>query len=142
MSTQTLTPELRAFLSEVARTGKLATVRADGRPHIAPIWYMVDGDTIVFNTGENTVKMKNIRCDPRISLCVDDERPPFSFAIIEGTATFSDDMQELKTTATQIAARYMGEQLAEQYGTRNAVPGELVVRITPTKILFQKDLAS
>lgn len=142
MSTQTLTPEIRAFLSASTRTGKLATVRADGRPHIAPIWFMLDGDAIVFNTGEGTVKMKNIQRDPRVSLCVDDERPPFSFAIIEGTATVSDDMQELKRTATQIAARYMGEQLAEQYGTRNAVPGELVVRVTPTKILFQKDLAS
>jgi PPOX class probable F420-dependent enzyme len=142
MSTQIFTPEVRAFLSESTRTGKLATVRADGRPHIAPIWFMVEGDTIVFNTGEGTIKAKNIHRDSRVSLCIDDERPPFSFAIVEGTATLSDDMQELKRTATQIAARYMGEQLAEQFGTRNAVPGELVVRVTPTKILFQKDLAS
>lgn len=141
MSTQIFTSEARAFLSEGTRTGKLATVRADGRPHIAPIWYMLDGDTIVFNTGEDTVKGKNMRREPRICLCVDDERPPFAFAIIEGTVTFSDDLQELKTTATQIAARYMGEQLAEQYGTRNGVPGELVVRVTPTKILFQKNVA-
>lgn len=83
-----------------------------------------------------------MRRDPRVCLCVDDERPPFAFATIEGTATFSDNMQDLTIWATRIAGRYMGEQLAEQYGKRNAVPGKLLVRITPTKILFEKDVAS
>lgn len=141
MSMQTLTPEVRAFLLEGTRTGKLATVRADGRPHVVPIWFLLDGDAIVFTTGEGTVKAKNMRHDPRVSLCVDDDRPLFSFAVIEGTASFSDNMQDLTVWAIRIAGRYMGEQLAEQYGRRNAVPGELLVRMTPTKILFQKDVA-
>ena len=142
MSTLTFTPEVRAFLLEATRTGKLATVRADGRPHVVPIWFLLDGDTIVFTTGEGSLKAKNMRRDPRVCLCVDDEQPPFAFATIEGTATFSDNMQDLTIWATRIAGRYMGEQLAEQYGKRNAVPGELLVRITPTKILFEKDVAS
>ena len=142
MKTQTLTPELRAFLLEGTRTGKFASVRADGRPHIAPIWFLLDGDNIVFNTGENSVKARNIHRDPRVSLCVDDERAPYAYAAVEGTATVSDDPQNLKFWATRIAARYMGEQLAEQYGTRNAVPGELIVHITPTNILFLQDVAS
>jgi PPOX class probable F420-dependent enzyme len=141
MSTQTFTPEVRAFLLEATRTGKFATVRPDGRPHVVPIWFLLDGDTIVFTTGEGSIKAKNMRRDPHVSLCVDDEHPLYSFATIEGTVTFSDSPQELTIWATRIASRYMGEHLAEQYGKRNSGPGELLVRITPTKILFLKDVA-
>jgi len=135
-------PELRAFLLAGTRTGKLATVRADGRPHVVPIWFLVDGDTIVFTTWHTSVKALNIKRDNRISLCVDDQQPPFSFAVIEGTAQFIDNRDELKLWATRIAGRYMGEDHAEEYGLRNSVEGEVVVRVTPTKIIFQQDVAS
>src|SRR5262245_34541270 len=95
-----LTEEQRHFLLGEIKTGKLATVRADGRPHVVPIWFHLDGDTIVFNTGSKSVKAVNIRRDPRISLCIDDERPPFSFMIIEGIATLSDDLEVVKHWAT------------------------------------------
>ena len=64
------------YLSELTRTGKLATVRADGSPHLAPIWFLLDGHDLVFNTGQDTVKGRNLARDPRVSLCVDDDRPP------------------------------------------------------------------
>ncbi len=138
----TITPEVRAFLLEAARTGKIATVRADGRPHIVPIWFDLDDDnTVYFNTGDSTVKAKNMRRDPRISLCVDDERPPYAFAVLEGTVTFVDDHAAKLRWATSIAGRYMGAENAEAYGKRNAVEGELLVRFTITHVLFQKDIA-
>lgn len=136
-----LTDEQKAFLLHGTRTGKLATVRKDGRPHVAPIWFVLDGDTLIFNTGEDTVKGASIRRDPRIALCVDDETPPFSFLIVEGAAELIDDLDALKMWATRIAARYMGSELAEQYGARNGVPGELLVRVTLTKVIFAKDIA-
>ncbi len=139
-----LTDEQRAFLLGEpgrARTAKVATIRADGRPHVAPVWIALDGDTIVFTTGEATSKGKNLRCDPRISLCVDDETPPFSFLVIEGTADLSADPGELRTWAERIAGRYMGADRAQEYGARNGVPGELLVRVTPTRVNFQKDIA-
>ena len=79
--------EVHTFLTALpARTGKLATVRADGRPHVAPVWYVVDDDgALCFNTGERTVKGRNLRRDHRAALCVDDDRPPFSFVRIEVT---------------------------------------------------------
>lgn len=138
---QPLTPECKEFLLAQTRTGKLATVRADGRPHVVPIWFILDGDDIVFNTGNNTVKAANMRRDPRVCLCVDDEVPPFSYMQVEGTVTITDDLDALKYWATRIAARYMGKQLAEAYGKRNGVPGELLVRITPTKVHFEKNIA-
>ncbi len=127
--------EVRAFLLDGTRTAKLATVRADGRPHVAPVWFDLDGETLVFNTGQDTVKGRNMQRDARVCLCIEDDQPPFSFVIIEGTATLSADPADLLHWATRIGGRYMGADQAEQYGARNGVPGELLVRVTPTKIV-------
>ncbi|MFI1179357.1 PPOX class F420-dependent oxidoreductase [Streptomyces sp. NPDC020799] len=121
--------EWRAFLSAGTRTGKLSTVRADGSPHIAPIWFVLDGDDLVFNTGADTVKGRNLARDGRMALCVDDDRPPFSFVTVQGHAELGDDLDEVRSWATRIARRYMGDERAEEYGARNGVPGELVVRV-------------
>jgi PPOX class probable F420-dependent enzyme len=135
------TPESREFLMKGAHTGKVATVRADGSPHVAPVWYIMDGDTILFTTWHTTVKAANIRRDGRISICVDDEEPPYAFARVDGTAEMSDDLDELSKWATRIAAKYLGDELADAYGKRNGVPGEWLVRVTPTKVVFQANLA-
>jgi PPOX class probable F420-dependent enzyme len=136
------TPEQRAFLLESAHTAKLATVRDDGRPHVIPIWFDLDGDTLVFTTWHTTVKAANMRRDPRVCLCVDDEKPPFSFIQIEGTAVLTDDKDGLKYWATRMGGRYIGEHQADVYGKRNSVAGELIVRVTPTRVHFEKDIAS
>lgn len=135
--------EWRAFvLASPARTAKVATVRADGRPHVAPVWIdLDDDDTVVFTTGADTSKGKALQRDPRVSLCLDDERPPFSFVIIEGEAELSDDLDEMLWWATRIGGRYMGDDQADAYGRRNAVPGELLVRVRPTKVIAEADIA-
>jgi PPOX class probable F420-dependent enzyme len=133
--------ETRAFLLEGTRTAALATVRPDGRPHVAPIWFTLDCDDLLFNTGENTVKGANLQGDGRVGLMVDDEEPPFAFVSIEGDVSLSDDLDTMRYWATRIAARYMGEDQAEAYGKRNAVPGELLVRVRPTKIVAVKGVA-
>jgi PPOX class probable F420-dependent enzyme len=137
-----LTNEHRNFLMEQVRTAKLATVRKDGRPHVTPVWFVLDGDTLVFTTWHTSIKAVNIRRDGRVCLCVDDEKPPFSYIQIEGTAVMSADSEALSYWSTRIAARYMGEGLAEAYGKRNSVEGELLVRVTPTKVVFMKDVAN
>ncbi|HFE66530.1 MAG TPA: PPOX class F420-dependent oxidoreductase [Chloroflexi bacterium] len=134
--------EAREFLLSGTRTAKLATVRADGRPHVAPIWFLLDGDDLVFNTWHKSVKAMNLRRDGRVSLCVDDETPPFAFVLIEGTAQISDDLTAVKYWASRIAARYMGEDQAEAYGERNGIPGELLIRVSITKIVAQKEIAA
>ncbi|GHF00995.1 PPOX class F420-dependent oxidoreductase [Streptomyces griseoluteus] len=133
--------EWRAFVSQGTRTGKLATVRADGSPHIAPIWFLLDGDDLVFNTGEETVKGRNLARDPRVALCVDDDRPPFSFVVLNGQARLSEDLDEIRRWATRIAARYMGQDRAEEFGARNGVPGELLVRVHIDHVVAVQDLA-
>jgi PPOX class probable F420-dependent enzyme len=133
--------EYRRFLMEGTRTGKLATMRADGRPHVVPIWFVLDGDTVVFMTGENTTKALDMRRDPRVALCVDEETPPYAFVLVEGTAAMSPHDPQMLEWSTRIARRYMGADLAEEYGRRNAVPGEMLVRVTPARVIAQKGIA-
>jgi hypothetical protein len=143
--------ELVAFLTGApARTASLATVRADGRPHVAPVWFALDMSTagadsaigdVVFNTNSETLKGKSLRCDQRVALSVDDERPPFSFVIIEGIATISEHLAEVTHWAAVLGGRYMGQDRAEEYGRRNGVPGELLIRVRPTDIVAVADVA-
>jgi PPOX class probable F420-dependent enzyme len=126
--------EWRSFLSEGTRTGKLSTVRADGSPHVAPIWFLLDGDDLVFNTGRDTVKGRNLLRDGRAALCVDDEREPYSFVLVQGTTAISEEPAQLLAWATRIGARYMGEERGREFGERNAVAGELVVRLRLDKV--------
>jgi hypothetical protein len=133
--------EWKQFITQGTRTGKLATTRKDGRPHVVPIWFVLDGDELVFNTGESTVKGRSLVRTGQASLCVDDETPPFSFVTISGPVTISTDPGELLDSATRIAARYMGEQRAEEFGKRNAVEGELVVRLRAEHVVAVSRLA-
>lgn len=136
-----LTEEQKEFLLQGTRTAKLATVRKDGRPHVAPVWFQLDGDVLIFTTGADTVKGANIQRDGRVSICVDDEAPPFSYILVEGIATVETDSAALLDWAIQIAGRYMGSERAEEYGKRNGVPGELLIRVAPRKVIFAKNVA-
>ncbi len=133
--------EYKRFLRESPRTAVLATVRADGRPHAAPVWFDLDGDVLVFTTAETTVKGRNMLRDPRVSLCIDEEEPPFHFVMIEGTSELKAEDPDLLRWATRIGGRYMGAERAEEYGRRNAVEGELLVRVTPQKVVAYKNMA-
>ncbi len=136
--------EWRAFVSHSTRTGKLSTVLEDGSPHIAPIWFVLDGDSFVFNTGKDTVKGRNLARDGRVALCVDDDRPPFSYVVLQGRAEIgehADDPDEILHWASRIGARYMGEERAEAFGRRNAVPSELLVRVPIDKVIARAGIA-
>ena len=120
----------------------LATVRPDGRPHVAPVWIALDDDDcIVFTTGADTVKGRAVQADGRVALCVDDDQPPFSYVLVEGTAEVSTDRDEMLLWATRIGGRYMGAGQAEQFGRRNAVEGELLVRVRPTRVVARKNIS-
>lgn len=85
--------ERRAFLSHGTRTGKLATVRADGSPHAVPVWFVLDGDDLVFTTWHESVKARSIRRDGRMTLVVDEETFPYSFVMVEGTRSYRTSTQ-------------------------------------------------
>ncbi|HEY4005433.1 MAG TPA: PPOX class F420-dependent oxidoreductase [Pseudonocardia sp.] len=136
-----LSAEVVAFLSEGTRTGKVGYVAADGRPLVAPVWFLVQDGQVVFNTGKDSAKGRAFARDSRVVLCVDDERPPFGFVQIQGEVRLSEDPDELLDTAVRLGTRYMGEQRGAEFGRRNAVPGELVVWLRPTKVLAAFNMA-
>ncbi|SHU36449.1 PPOX class F420-dependent oxidoreductase [Mycobacteroides abscessus] len=134
-----------AFASAGTRTGMLGLVRADGAPIVTPVWFVLhegpDGDELIFNTGTNTLKGKAIRRDPRISLAVDDQRPPFSHVQFTAEARLTNDHDEMLAWATTIGGRYMGADQAEQFGRRNAVPEESLVRAKITRVIARAGIA-
>ncbi|HTF53769.1 MAG TPA: PPOX class F420-dependent oxidoreductase [Pseudonocardia sp.] len=136
-----LSAEVISFLSEGTRTGKVGYLAADGRPLVAPIWFVVEDGQVVFNTARDSAKGRALARDPRVVLCVDLERAPYGFVQIQGLATTSEDIDDLVSVATRIGGRYMGAERAEEFGKRNGVPGELVVRIKPTKVIADFDMA-
>lgn len=134
MATVLSPAEALDWIFDQPRTAKLATVTADGAPHVAPVWVARDGDRLVFNTGADTVKGRALARDPRVSIAFDDEAPPFSFVIVTGTAEISEELDDVRHWAGVIGGRYMGQDRADEYGERNGVPGELLVTVTPTKV--------
>jgi PPOX class probable F420-dependent enzyme len=139
--TQMTEAEWRDFVMTGTRTGKLGVTRSDGRPHVTPIWFVLDGDDIVLTTSSSGVKGRALRRDPNAAMCVDDQEPPYSFVMIEARATLSDDLGELLHWATVLGGRYMGAETAQQFGARNAVPGELLVRLRVTRVIAQRGVA-
>jgi PPOX class probable F420-dependent enzyme len=137
-----MTPdEVRNFMLHGTRTAKVATAMPDGQPHVMPVWFVLDGDQVVFTTGADSVKGRNLRRDPRMALVVDDEEPPYAFVHIRGRATLSEDLDELQRFATEIGGRYMGKDRAEEFGRRNAVPGEILVRVEPERVIGEDNVA-
>jgi PPOX class probable F420-dependent enzyme len=110
---------------------------------VVPIWYTLDEeDKIIFNTGDKSVKAKNIRRDNRVRLCVDDQTPLFSFVTINGIAEIiSNEPSEVYKWAKIIAARYMGYNKSQEYGRRNSAEGELLVKIKPIRVIGEKNIA-
>ncbi|EIE98712.1 PPOX class probable F420-dependent enzyme [Saccharomonospora glauca K62] len=133
-----------SFASEGTRTGKLAVVTARGAPHVTPVWFVLtdhDGDAFVFTTGADSVKARALRRDPRVCMVVDDQRPPFAYVQFTAEADVSDDVTDMVTWARRIGERYMGAERAEEFGRRNAVPGELLVTARVTKVLAYAAIA-
>ena len=123
-------------------TGKVSTINKDGSSHVTPIWYILDENNhITFTTYSKSVKGKNLIRDPRISFCMDDQVPPFSFVIVYGIAEVISKPSDLLRWTTKIAERYMGKESSNEYGKRNAVEGELLIKVIPKKVIGQKGIS-
>ncbi|UPG67393.1 PPOX class F420-dependent oxidoreductase [Gordonia hongkongensis] len=143
MSAPTLSdPAIREFLTSGTKTGHLGYTAADGRPLVVPVWFVLDGDRIAFNTGATTAKGRALLRDPRVVMAVDLPAPPFGFVQVQGIARVTDDLDEVRRIATMCGARYMGAERAEEFGARNGVPGELGIWIEPSKVVASLDVTA
>ena len=140
-----MTPaEIFEFLGCGTRTAHVASTRADGSPHVAPVWFSADGTpesfVIQFTTSASSVKGRILQHDNRVALTVDDPHPPFAFVIVEGTVEVSEDPSRLLEVATRLGEKYMGPDRAVEFGKRNAVAGELLATVHPVKVIGEKNL--
>lgn len=143
MSEPTLSdPAIRDFLTSGTKTGHLGYTAADGRPLVVPVWFVLDGDRIAFNTGATTAKGRALLRDPRVVMAVDLPAPPFGFVQVQGIARVTHDLDEVRRIATMCGARYMGAERADEFGARNGVPGELGIWIEPSKVIASLDVTA
>src|ERR671919_1304031 len=132
-----MTPQARrAFLTSGTRTAILATTRADGRPHAVPVCFVLDDDDdVLFLTNEATAKGRALQRDPRVTLVVDDETPPFAFVMIEGEAQLSRSPGDIDRVAPEIAERYDGPDGVDDFVAFAHEALGTLVSVKPTKIV-------
>src|SRR5258708_16012561 len=111
-----LSEKARALLQE-RRFAVLGTINKDGSPQLTTMWYLLDGDVILMNTKAGRTKERNMRRDPRISVCIEDG---YSYVTISGTVEMIDDPQEAQRDIYRLAVRYNVEeepkrQMEEQF---------------------------
>lgn len=111
---KTLSEQARAFLSE-KRFAVLATINKNGTPQLTTMWYLLEGDTIVMNTKVGRLKERNMRRDPRISVCFEDE---YHYITISGTVEMIDDQEIAQRDIARLAIRYHGEEAGRQQAAR------------------------
>lgn len=119
----------RAFLGTGSRTGKLATVTADGTPTVNPIWFVLDGDDVVFTTFHTSAKAGHLKRLGHAALCVDDEGFPFSYVLVRGPVTITEDDPDRPVLSRRLAERYMPADRVDATAARNDVAGEWVCRL-------------
>ena len=128
-----MTPEeIDAFLKK-PRLADLATVRPDGSPHVAPVWYLYDGETVKVMTDKNAVKTRNIRHDPRVSLSIATNDEPYQYALVSGTAEISHD--GIPELLYEISVHYKGEEEGRRYADNVIKEIDFcILTVAPSKI--------
>ncbi|HVC67383.1 MAG TPA: PPOX class F420-dependent oxidoreductase [Acidimicrobiales bacterium] len=101
----------------------VATVDADGRPQVTPVWIDLEGDELVFNTARGRVKQSNLDSDPRVAVSVVDPDDPFNVVVVRGTVVATEDGADAHIDS--LAKKYMG---LDTYPMRQ--PGEVRVKYT------------
>jgi PPOX class probable F420-dependent enzyme len=110
MPNTTLSEEARAFLAE-KRFAVLATINQDGTAQLTTMWYELQGDEIMMNTKVGRAKERNLRRDPRISICVEDG---YRYVTLSGAARLIDDQPTAQADIRRLAERYFTAEKAEQ----------------------------
>ena len=134
--------EVNEFLTKGTNTGKISTVRSDGRPHIAPILFIYENGKIFFLTLSTSIKAKNILNNSKVSFCTDDPSPPFSFVIIEGDAKLLSNSNNLFEWAGKIGDRFNAKKESEMMIKRLEGQGMTLVEINPSKIIGIRDVVA
>jgi hypothetical protein len=115
VSATELTAAQRAFLAE-KRFAVVGTRNPDGSPHLAVMWYLLEGDEILVNSAQGRLKDRNLAADPRISVMVADG---YRFVRIDGRARIDHDQATTHADIRRLAARYYGDERKADEAMRN-----------------------
>jgi PPOX class probable F420-dependent enzyme len=132
--------EWRSFVTAGTKLAHIALTRPDGRPHVTPVCFILDGDELAFALSPGSVKGNNLAHDRRIAICVSDERQPYSFVTIEGEAQVSAEPDRIKHIAAGVANRYYPSQPAEEFAESFVQAGFTAVRIGISKVIARSGL--
>ncbi|MGP4113447.1 PPOX class F420-dependent oxidoreductase [Streptomyces sp. 4N509B] len=129
--------EWQRFVSHGTRTGKVAVVLRDGRPHVSPVWFLVDRGDLLFVSPGDSVKAKRLRRDPRATVCVDVESLPFAYVMLSGDVTLDDDPALVDAWMRRIEHRYdPGRKDPADRRLENPPPvPDVLVRLRPSKVI-------
>jgi PPOX class probable F420-dependent enzyme len=139
MTTMTDT-EWRSFVTAGTRLAHVALTRADGRPHVTPVCFILDGDELAFALSPGSVKGKSLARDRRIAVCVSDERQPYGFVAIEGHARTSAEPDRITHVATGIAGRYYPTQPAADVAESFVREGFTAVHVSISNVIARSGL--
>jgi PPOX class probable F420-dependent enzyme len=127
--------ELEKFLARPL-VAILTTLRPDGSPHLAPIWYEYADGVFYFWTAANSVKVRNLRRQPRAVVCVASHEEPYQYVIAEGDCVVSDS--ELPRRCYSISQRYYGEARGSEFARRDLQHNSSVVLVlTPDRLITE-----
>ncbi|GAA1807663.1 PPOX class F420-dependent oxidoreductase [Planosporangium flavigriseum] len=134
--------EAIGFLAEGTRTGKLATASPSAEPHVAPIWFVLVEQALVFTTGRDSIKGRHLRANPRAALTVDEEQFPYSFVLVRGPVEVVERPADMVAWTTRIAERYVPAGKAHEYGELNAQGDQLLCHLHMEHLTGVRDIAA
>ncbi len=138
MSTTMTQTEIEAFLAP-PRHAVVATNTKNKPPQISPVWYIYENGKFYISAGANTAKCRNLRRDPRISICVDGGYRDYRTVIVYGTAELlppGDPRQE--SMRWRIIQRYHeNEADAQRYYESVRDHASALIVVTPDKVITQ-----
>ncbi|WP_253808629.1 PPOX class F420-dependent oxidoreductase [Nocardia amikacinitolerans] len=130
--TAALSDDLKKYLDESKAFATVATVGANGQPHLTVIWLKRDGDDLLFSTTVERQQAKNLARDPRVTVLINPPENPYVYAEMRGTATLTPDPD--KTLPDELSLKYTGKNYAD-FNPASARDAErVIVRVTPRKV--------
>ena len=119
---------------ELPLLSNLATLRPDGSPHLAPVWHLYDGEKLLILSSPTSVKVQNLRGDPRIGISIPRETEPHGFVQVNGTAELSEEWD--RQVLWDMSINYQGQEEGARYAEQTYRDMEFVlITVTPTKLI-------
>ncbi|MFN8486092.1 MAG: PPOX class F420-dependent oxidoreductase [Caldilineaceae bacterium] len=130
--------QIEAFLAP-PRHAIVATNTPDGGPQLSPVWYIYENERLYISTGASSVKVRHLRRDSRVTICVDGGHPDARYVILQGAATILEtgDPRQEEMRWRIIRHYHATEAEAQQYYDAVRSMVSVLIVVTPERITSQ-----